>query len=84
MKAENATEINLKINTIKICYQYQCENENSYSDKGKKNIKDCPPQARMTQHELSVLPRWRNPGIKKIPGGRKNTHRSLRTLENPK
>lgn len=46
MKAENATEINLKINIIKICNQYQCENETSHSDKGKKKSKRLPPTSK--------------------------------------
>lgn len=43
--------------------------------KGEKN-KGCPPQTRMIQHELSVVPRLRKAGIKNFPCGRKNTQKS--------
>lgn len=75
MKAKNTTEVRLKISTKEICYQYCYENENYYWDKGKKK-KDSPPQARMIQHTLSLVPRLRKPGIKDLPGKRKNMHGS--------
>lgn len=62
MEGENATEISLKISKKEICYQYYYEDE--YWDKEKKRKKTAHPQTRMIQHEWSVVPRLKNPGIK--------------------